>query len=967
MKTLYSIKYALMVIICLLQSIYTVTAINSNGSSTFNANASASLIPQGIVFGQLATRNYGAEQFTVSAIGGASGNPVIFTSSDNSIATCTGTNGSTITIVKGGTCTIYANQAGNDNYSAAAQVAQPLTINKIPLTITAHDKSKNYDGTVFSPFTVRYYGFANGDDQTKLAGTLAFSGSATTATNVGNGYVITPGGLTSDSYDITFVNGKLDITKAPLTITADDKSKVYDGTVYSPLTVKYYGFVNRENQTVLGGTLAFSGTATTAISAGTAYVITPSGLTADNYSITFVDGKLDITKAPLTITAIDKSKVYNGLAFSPFTVKYTGFIRAEDQTVLGGTLAFSGTAITAISAGTAYVITPGGLTSDNYAINFVDGKLDITKAPLTITAHNKSKMYDGLVYSPFTVKYLGFVNGEDMTVLGGTLAFSGAGSTAVNVGTAYVITPGGLTSDNYAITFIDGKLDITKASLTITAHDKSKVYDGLVYSPFTVKYNGFVNGENMTVLGGTLAFSGEGSTAVNVGTGFVITPGGLTSDNYTITFIDGKLDITKAPLTITAHDKSKVYDGLVYSPFTVKYLGFVNGENMTVLGGTIAFNGTATSATNVGTGYIISPSGLTSDNYTVTFVDGKLDITKAPLTITAVDKSKVFDGTVYSPFTVKYAGFIKTEDQTVLNGTLTFSGTATTATSIGTGYVITPSGLTSDNYAITFVDGKLDIKTLGQTVTFGALASKTYGDASFDLTATASSGLSVTFSSDNEGVATILGNTLTIIGAGSANITASQAGDVNYIPASKTQLLNVSGKVLTITGVTATDKNYDGTATATLIGGVLNGVINSDDVTIVSGTGEFADANVGSNKTVTASGYSLGGTAAYKYSLLEQPGEMKAAILELGTNTESQYFDGVRIYPTFTTDKVQLHFAQAMNVEVVGITGLVLQSKKTENITESTISLLGYSQGMYLIKVTMKNGVQVVKRVLLHN
>lgn len=71
-----------------------------------------------------------------------------------------------------------------------------------------------------------------------------------------------------------------------------------------------------------------------------------------------------------------------------------------------------------------------------------------------------------------------------------------------------------------------------------------------------------------------------------------------------------------------------------------------------------------------------------------------------------------------------------------------------------------------------------------QTITFGTLSTKTLGDPSFDLTATASSELPVTYVSSNTNVATINGKTVTIIGAGTTDITASQAGNENYHPAS---------------------------------------------------------------------------------------------------------------------------------------------------------------------------------------
>jgi RHS repeat-associated protein len=87
-----------------------------------------------------------------------------------------------------------------------------------------------------------------------------------------------------------------------------------------------------------------------------------------------------------------------------------------------------------------------------------------------------------------------------------------------------------------------------------------------------------------------------------------------------------------------------------------------------------------------------------------------------------------------------------------------------------------------------------------QSITFSALPVKTYGDAPFALTATASSGLAITYTSGNSSVATVSGNTITIVGAGSAVITASQAGNTNYTAAANvTQTLTVNKANQTIT------------------------------------------------------------------------------------------------------------------------------------------------------------------------
>jgi hypothetical protein len=79
-----------------------------------------------------------------------------------------------------------------------------------------------------------------------------------------------------------------------------------------------------------------------------------------------------------------------------------------------------------------------------------------------------------------------------------------------------------------------------------------------------------------------------------------------------------------------------------------------------------------------------------------------------------------------------------------------------------------------------------------QTINFGAIPTKRNGIGTFDLTATASSGLPVSYASSNESVATVSENTVTILGTGTTSITASQPGDETYAAATTVvQLLTV--------------------------------------------------------------------------------------------------------------------------------------------------------------------------------
>ena len=157
-----------------------------------------------------------------------------------------------------------------------------------------------------------------------------------------------------------------------------------------------------------------------------------------------------------------------------------------------------------------------------------------------------------------------------------------------------------------------------------------------------------------------------------------------------------------------------------------------------------------------------------------------------------------------------------------------------------------------------------------QSINFGALSAVTYGVAAFDLTASASSGLTVSYASSNTAVAIVSGATITIVGVGSTNITASQAGNESYNPASNViQALTVGPKALTLPDAAATSKAYDGT-NAAVITGTLTGIINSDNVTL-TGTGTFADVNVADGIAVTSTS-TLGGTKAANYTLTQPTG-----------------------------------------------------------------------------------------------
>ena len=186
-------------------------------------------------------------------------------------------------------------------------------------------------------------------------------------------------------YSISYVAGSLTVTAAPLTITANNQTKVY-GAALPTLTASYSGFVNGDTSASLTTQPTLSTTATAGSHvAGSPYTITASGAVDSDYSISYVAGSLTVTAAPLTITANNQTKVY-GAALPTLTASYSGFVNGDTSASLTTqpTLTTTATASSHV-AGSPYSITASGAVDSDYSISYVAGSLTVTAAPLTIT------------------------------------------------------------------------------------------------------------------------------------------------------------------------------------------------------------------------------------------------------------------------------------------------------------------------------------------------------------------------------------------------------------------------------------------------------------------------------------------------------------------------------------------------------------------------------------------------------
>ena len=141
---------------------------------------------------------------------------------------------------------------------------------------------------------------------------------------------------------------------------------------------------------------------------------------------------------------------------------YTGSAITPEPTVVAGSLNLTkGTDyvysyMNNTNAGTATV--KATFQGDYASLGYVEKTFEITKAPLTITAKDKTITYDDEPAND-GVEYSGFVSSDDASVLGGTLTYGYNYKIGNDTG-EYTITPNGLTADNYNITFVNGTLTV---------------------------------------------------------------------------------------------------------------------------------------------------------------------------------------------------------------------------------------------------------------------------------------------------------------------------------------------------------------------------------------------------------------------------------------------------------------------------------------------------------------------------
>lgn len=272
-----------------------------------------------------------------------------------------------------GTYSIDISGAKSDNYSITYK-SGTLTINKAPLTAKVIDSSKEY-GASNPNFSLEYEGLKNAETTPTWTISPSYTTSATNYSSVGEYEVSAT--ATPRNYELSEIqSGKLTITPAPLTIQANNVSKVYYAE-NPDLTYSCYGLKNREDKSILSVQPQLTTNATKESEVGS-YDITISGASAQNYNITYQNGKMTIQKRTLNVTVGNYERNY-GEENPDFSIEYDGFVGSDDLSVID-TEPYPYTSATKDTKVGSYSIYITGGSDNNYSFNYNSGKLTINKA-----------------------------------------------------------------------------------------------------------------------------------------------------------------------------------------------------------------------------------------------------------------------------------------------------------------------------------------------------------------------------------------------------------------------------------------------------------------------------------------------------------------------------------------------------------------------------------------------------------
>ena len=527
------------------------------------------------------------------------------------------------------------------------------------------------------------------------------------------------GEIVTTSYTITYVSGELKVTEKPVTITANNDTKVYDAT---PLTNN--GFSNTalaEDDSITAtvtGSQTVVGTSANVPSAAKILNAADEDVT-ESYKITYANGTLEVTPKAVTITADSDNKVYDGTALTKNSFTNTDLAEGDSVTAtVTGSQTVKGTSAN-VPSDAKIVNTDGDDVTDSYDITYVNGKLDVTKKTLEITADSDTKVYDGtaLTRDSFTNTELATGDSITATVIGSRTVFGESANVPSNA--SITNAAGENVTASYEIAYKSGKLGITKKTLTIKADDDAKIYDGTALTNDGFTSTDLAAGDRFDSVTVTGSQTTAGTSDNVPSDAKILNAAGIdVTDSYAIDYTKGTLDVTKKAVTITADSDTKVYDGTALTKESFTNTSLADGDtinSVTVTGSRTVFGESDNVPSDA---KILNADGNdVTDSYDITYVNGKLNVTKKALTITADDDTKVYDGTALTKdsFTNTFLAEGDTIDSVKVTGSQTVFGESANVPSEAV--ILNAAGENvTDSYDVAYVNGTLSITKKALTI-----------------------------------------------------------------------------------------------------------------------------------------------------------------------------------------------------------------------------------------------------------
>jgi len=325
--------------------------------------------------------------------------------------------------------------AGESTAAVSATViaaAAPLAAKRISFTVDrARDTSAISDPAGFATATISISGLFVGDHPLRAT----FTGD--------------------EDVSSALADARLAIANAALTIGWPAPSAIVYGT---PLGAAQLNATATVNGVPVDGTFVYSPASGTMLDAGRgqplSVTFTPADQTRNHATSASVT--IDVSPAPLTVVANSATRPY-GDANTGLTGSIGGALASDALTF---TLATSATASSPVGE---YPIVPTVVDSShrlaNYVLTTTSGVLTVTRAALAVAAVDATRLV-GAANPSFAATFSGFKLGEDAAVLLTPVTFTTTAAPGSPAGT-YIVTPGGATAANYAVSFLPGTLTVT--------------------------------------------------------------------------------------------------------------------------------------------------------------------------------------------------------------------------------------------------------------------------------------------------------------------------------------------------------------------------------------------------------------------------------------------------------------------------------------------------------------------------